>query len=186
MVALQSGDLSLASGGHLHIVSGLGRFRVCGRDCFSGLAVAFSRGDGPARARARAGRERASHCTGPTPRRATMASPALQSQANALNARMEGEAKTAIDGIEREMLRPLAQKSYECIVNCYKKAGSTGSNEQLEHCTRSCQVVHQQAHGILQQVGGRIDDMASVLRCFWPIEPDMHACTHVRVCCDYR
>ena len=89
----------------------------------------------------------------------TMASPALQSQANALNARMEGEAKTAIDSIEREMLRPLAQKSYECIVNCYKKAGSTGSNEQLEHCTRSCQVVHQQAHGILQQVSGRIGNM---------------------------
>ena len=112
-----------------------------------------------------------------------MASPALQSQANALNARMEGEAKTAIDSIEREMLRPLAQKSYECIVNCYKKAGTTGSNEQLEHCTRSCQVVHQQAHGILQQVSGRIDGIVCesyavrvCLRCLWPIEPDIHAC----------
>uniref|UniRef100_A0A6U0IBM4 Protein FAM136A n=1 Tax=Minutocellus polymorphus TaxID=265543 RepID=A0A6U0IBM4_9STRA len=80
-----------------------------------------------------------------------MASPALQSQANALNARMEGEAKTAIDSIERELLRPLAQKSYECISKCYSKAGTTGSNEQLEHCSRSCQVVHQQAHAMLQQ-----------------------------------
>jgi len=83
-----------------------------------------------------------------------MASPALQSQANALNARMEGEAKTAIDSIERELLRPLAQKSYECIAMCYRTAGTTGSNEQLEHCSRSCQVVHQQAHGLLQQVSG--------------------------------
>ena len=93
-----------------------------------------------------------------------MASPALQSQANALNARMEGEAKTAIDSIERELLRPLAQKSYECIVSCYRKAGTTGSNEHLEHCTRSCQVVHQQAHGILQQVSERGGDV--VIFCF--------------------
>ena len=93
-----------------------------------------------------------------------MASPALQSQANALNARMEGEAKTAIDSIERELLRPLAQKSYECIVSCYRKAGTSGSNENLDHCTRSCQVVHQQAHGILQQVSERGGDV--VIFCF--------------------
>ena len=94
-----------------------------------------------------------------------MASPALQSQANALNARMEGEAKTAIDSIEREILRPLAQASYECIAQCYRKVGTTGSNEQLEHCTRSCQVVHQQAHGILQQVSGQSDDVLFVSFC---------------------
>ena len=90
----------------------------------------------------------------PAIKTSTMASPALQSQANALNARMEGEAKTAIDSIERELLRPLAQKSYECIAKSYRTAGTNGSNEQLEHCSRSCQVVHQQAHGLLQQVSG--------------------------------
>ena len=81
-----------------------------------------------------------------------MASPALQSQANALNARMEGKAKTAIDSIEREVLRPFAMKSYQCIVDCYKKAGTSGPNEQLEHCSRRCQIPHQQAHNVLQQV----------------------------------
>mmetsp|Transcript_12547 Transcript_12547/g.26552 ORF Transcript_12547/g.26552 Transcript_12547/m.26552 type:complete len:154 (-) Transcript_12547:2230-2691(-) len=90
-----------------------------------------------------------------------MASPALQSQANALNARMEGEAKTAIDGIERELLRPMALKSYQCIVDCYKKAGATGSNEQLDHCSRSCQIPHQQAHNVLQQEVSQFQDRLS-------------------------
>jgi len=82
----------------------------------------------------------------------TMASPDLQAKANALNARMEGEAKIAIDEVERTLLRTIARQSYVCVVNCYDKAGKSGPSEQLERCSRECQTPNQMAHNTVQQV----------------------------------
>ena len=81
-----------------------------------------------------------------------MASPDLQAKANALNARMEGEAKVVIDEVERTLLRRIARSSYACVVNCYDKAGKTGSSEELENCSRQCQAPNQVAHNAVQQV----------------------------------
>ena len=81
-----------------------------------------------------------------------MSSPGLQARAQELNARMEGSAKIAIDEIERTLMRPIAKSSYQCVLNCYDKAGSKGASEQLEHCARQCQVPYQRANGILQEV----------------------------------
>jgi len=87
-----------------------------------------------------------------------MASPDLQAKANALNARMEGQAKIAIDEVERTMLRTIARGSYACVVNCYDKAGSKGPAEQLEHCSRECQSPNQIAHNTVQQEVGQFQN----------------------------
>ena len=81
-----------------------------------------------------------------------MASPALQAKAQALNARMEGEAKVVVDEIERTKLRPIARKSYACVVQCYDKAGATESADSLEHCSQKCLNRYQLAHNVIQQV----------------------------------
>ena len=84
-----------------------------------------------------------------------MASPDLQAKANALNARLEGEAKIVIDDIERNLLRSAARNAYACVVKCYDDAGKNGSAEALEHCSRQCQTPYQMANNVVQQV------------CFW-------------------
>mmetsp|Transcript_33065 Transcript_33065/g.98376 ORF Transcript_33065/g.98376 Transcript_33065/m.98376 type:complete len:90 (+) Transcript_33065:218-487(+) len=81
-----------------------------------------------------------------------MASPALQAKAQALNARLEGEAKTSIDAMDRELVRPIARQSFACVVQCYDKAGKTGPTNELEQCSRQCQLRYQGAHSVLQQV----------------------------------
>ena len=82
-----------------------------------------------------------------------MASPDLQAKANALNARLEGEAKVAVDDIERNLLRPVARGAYACVVKCYDNAGKNGSSEALEQCSRQCQTPYQMANNVVQQVG---------------------------------
>ena len=81
-----------------------------------------------------------------------MASPDLQAKANALNARLEGEAKIIVDDIERNLLRPVARNAYACVVKCYDTAGKNGSSEALDHCSRQCQNPYQMANNIVQQV----------------------------------
>lgn len=90
-----------------------------------------------------------------------MASPALQAKAQALNARLEGEAKTSIDAIEKELIRPIARQSFACVVQCYDKAGKTGSSNELDQCSRQCQARYQGAHAILQQEVGSFQNRLS-------------------------
>eukprot|EP00429_Kryptoperidinium_foliaceum_P052475 CAMPEP_0176079494 /NCGR_PEP_ID=MMETSP0120_2-20121206/39760_1 /TAXON_ID=160619 /ORGANISM="Kryptoperidinium foliaceum, Strain CCMP 1326" /LENGTH=136 /DNA_ID=CAMNT_0017413253 /DNA_START=30 /DNA_END=441 /DNA_ORIENTATION=+ len=56
----------------------------------------------------------------------------MQARANALNAKMEGEAAKVMDDIERNMLRKVARESFACAVKCYDKAGTSGSSEALD------------------------------------------------------
>jgi hypothetical protein len=81
-----------------------------------------------------------------------MASPDLQAKANALNSKLEGEAKIAVDDIERNLLRPVARSAYACVVKCYDDAGTNGSSEALEGCSRNCQNPYQISNNIVQQV----------------------------------
>lgn len=43
-----------------------------------------------------------------------MASPAAQAKAQALNAKLEGEARVAIDDIDKRYMRKIAKKSHVC------------------------------------------------------------------------
>ena len=81
-----------------------------------------------------------------------MASAAIQAQANALNAKMEGEASKMLDDVERNWMRKVARQSFACAVKCYDKAGTTGPAESLESCTRNCQAPYQQSSNLVQQV----------------------------------
>ena len=87
-----------------------------------------------------------------------MASAAIQAQANALNAKMEGEASKMLDEIERSWMRKVARQSFACAVKCYDKAGTSGPAESLESCTRNCQAPYQQSSNLVQQVRQK-DDM---------------------------
>ena len=80
-----------------------------------------------------------------------MASPDLQAKANALNAKLEGEAKVAIDSIQKNSLRPIARDSYACVTSCYDKADKNTREEDIEICSRKCQIRYQTAAQILQQ-----------------------------------
>jgi hypothetical protein len=81
-----------------------------------------------------------------------MSNPQIQAQANALNAKMEGEATKVIDDIERNWMRKVARESFACAVKCYDKAGSSGPPDVLEQCARNCQMPYQQASALVQQV----------------------------------
>ena len=81
-----------------------------------------------------------------------MASAAIQAQANALNAKMEGEASKMLDDVERNWMRRVARQSFVCAVKCYDKAGTSGPAESLESCTRNCQAPYQQSSNLVQQV----------------------------------
>jgi hypothetical protein len=81
-----------------------------------------------------------------------MSNPAVQAKAQALNAKLEGEARVAIDEMERNYLRKKAREAYACSTKCYDKAGTSGPIDALENCVRNCQVPHQQANGYLQNV----------------------------------
>lgn len=81
-----------------------------------------------------------------------MASQAVQAKANALNAKMEGAAASVIDEIDKFYVRKVARSSFACAVQCYDKAGTTGSSESLEMCARNCQIPYQQAGALVQNV----------------------------------
>jgi hypothetical protein len=83
----------------------------------------------------------------------TMATPEAQAKAQALNAKLEGEARIVIDQIDKEFVRKKAREAHACALSCYDKAGKTGSSDALEACVRNCQVPHQQATNYVQQVG---------------------------------
>jgi hypothetical protein len=81
-----------------------------------------------------------------------MATPAAQAKAQALNAKLETEAKIMLDELDKKNLRKVARESHVCALKCYDKAGSTGSPEALEQCVRTCQTLHQQANAYVQNV----------------------------------
>jgi len=81
-----------------------------------------------------------------------MASPELQAQAQALNAKMQGAAAIAIDELEKSIIRPIARQSHVCVVKCYDTAGKRGSSEELDICSRKCQSPYLDAQNIIQQV----------------------------------
>jgi hypothetical protein len=81
-----------------------------------------------------------------------MASPAVQAKANALNGKMEAEAGSVLDSIERTMIRKVARQSFQCAVDCYDKAGTTGNAETLDACARNCQAPYKQVQQLVQNV----------------------------------
>ena len=81
-----------------------------------------------------------------------MSSSDAQNKANALNVRMQGEAGKVLDEIERNLIRKVARESFACALKCYDKAGATGPSDQLEQCARNCQIPHQQAANLVQNV----------------------------------
>lgn len=81
-----------------------------------------------------------------------MSNPAFQARAQALNARMEGEARIVLDEIEKKSIRKVARSSYACVVECFDKAGTTAPTESLDQCSRNCQAKYQQANAIVQDV----------------------------------
>ena len=94
-----------------------------------------------------------------------MSNPAMQAKAQALNAKMEGEARVVLDEIERTVLRQKAKESYQCVVKCFDKAGTTGPSEVLEQCARNCQIPYQRANAFVQEVSvvvGECDGGASL------------------------
>jgi hypothetical protein len=88
-----------------------------------------------------------------------MASPAAQSKAQALNAKLETEAKIMLDELDKNNLRKVARESHVCALKCYDKAGSSGSPEALEQCVRTCQTNHQQANAYVQNVSHYSDQL---------------------------
>jgi hypothetical protein len=80
----------------------------------------------------------------------------MQARAQALNAKMEGEARVVLDEIERTLLRTKAKESYKCVVACFDKAGSTGPSEVLDQCSRNCQVPYQRANALVQEVSHKM------------------------------
>lgn len=82
----------------------------------------------------------------------TMPDAAMQARVQELNAKMEGQAKVTFDEIERKNLRKIARKSYACVVSCFDKAGTKGSPEALQACSKNCQLPYQQANAIVNDV----------------------------------
>jgi Eukaryotic protein of unknown function (DUF842) len=81
-----------------------------------------------------------------------MSSAATQARVQELNLKIESEARNVLDGIDRHWLRNVAKSSYKCVLTCYDKAGTTGSSESLDNCSRNCQVKFQHANSIVQNV----------------------------------
>jgi Eukaryotic protein of unknown function (DUF842) len=77
-----------------------------------------------------------------------MATPAGQAKAQALNSKLEGEARVAIDELERKYMRTQAKSYHTCAAKCYDDR----SAEALEMCVSNCEMPHRKASAILQQV----------------------------------
>lgn len=84
-----------------------------------------------------------------------MSSQQLQAKAQALNSKMEAEARSVLDEIERTEVRKVARNGVECVLKCYDKAGTTAAGDVLENCVQNCQMPSKQANQMVQQeVGG--------------------------------
>jgi Eukaryotic protein of unknown function (DUF842) len=81
-----------------------------------------------------------------------MASIEAQKKAEALNAKLETEARIVLDEIDKRHIRTVARGAYACAVQCYDKAGIQGPSESLEGCVRNCQIPHQQINVYVQNV----------------------------------
>lgn len=87
-----------------------------------------------------------------------MSSPALQAKAQALNAKMEGEARGMLDQIEKTAIRKVARKGVECVLKCYDKAGTSGAGDVLENCVQNCQMPSKNANQLVQQEVGQFQN----------------------------
>ena len=85
-----------------------------------------------------------------------MASQAAQTKAQALNVKLEGEARAVIDDIEKNHLRKVAKQAFSCAVKCYDKAGATGPSDVLDQCVQNCQMPHRQKQQYVQNVCVRV------------------------------
>jgi len=87
-----------------------------------------------------------------------MSSLALQAKAQALNAKMEAEARAMLDDLERTSVRKIARTGVTCVLKCYDKAGSTGPGDVLENCVQNCQMPSRQANQLVQQEVGQFQN----------------------------
>jgi Skp family chaperone for outer membrane proteins len=78
-----------------------------------------------------------------------MSSSAMQAKAQALNTKMEAEARALINDIEMNTIRKIARKGIECTLKCFDKAGNTGASDVLQNCANQCQFPNQQAGQLL-------------------------------------
>jgi len=85
-----------------------------------------------------------------------MASSASAAKAQQLNAKIENEAKVVLDGVEKHWLRKIAKCSYQCVVTCFDKAGTTGPSDVLDQCSHNCQAKYRNANAIVQNVSTSI------------------------------
>jgi Eukaryotic protein of unknown function (DUF842) len=81
-----------------------------------------------------------------------MSSSAAQAKAQALNAKLEAEARMMLDEVDQKHARKLARQSHVCAVACYDKAGVSGLGDALEHCVNQCQFPYRQGNAMVQQV----------------------------------
>jgi len=79
-----------------------------------------------------------------------MASSASAAKAQELNAKMETEARVVLDGLEKQWLRKIAKSSYQCVITCFDKAGTTGPSDVLDQCSHNCQAKYSNANSIVQ------------------------------------
>jgi Eukaryotic protein of unknown function (DUF842) len=82
-------------------------------------------------------------------------SSAAQAKAQALNAKLEAEARYMLEEIDQKHARKLARQSHVCAVACYDKAGTSsmgGMGDVLEQCVNQCQQPYRQGNAMVQQV----------------------------------
>ena len=75
-----------------------------------------------------------------------------QAKAQALNVELENQARVVLDELDQKHLRKVARGAYACALACYDKAGSSGPASALDHCVQTCQIPHQQANAMVQNV----------------------------------
>lgn len=78
-----------------------------------------------------------------------MATPAGQAKAQALNMKMENEARSMIDSVEKDHLRIFGRNVHQCALKCYDQNYAT--TDQLHSCSKKCEIPHQQASHLIQQ-----------------------------------
>lgn len=80
-----------------------------------------------------------------------MSSNQMQAKAQALNSKMEAEARGVLDEIEKTEIRKVAKKGVQCVLKCYDTAGTTGAGDVLENCVQNCQAPSKQANQLVQR-----------------------------------
>ncbi|GMI47427.1 hypothetical protein TrCOL_g7549 [Triparma columacea] len=72
--------------------------------------------------------------------------------------RLQGAVDTMLEGLERDIMRPMQQKAYRCSADCYDARNVTSST--ISNCVENCQVVSKQAAQVtsveMQQYQNRI------------------------------